>query len=253
MKHTLLFILVTLLAIPSVAQDQAEPLFLVSSYQCDRSRLDDVLGSNGDQSGLGIQAMVDEGKIVQAGQAEHLWGDEYNLIMWLGAADVASAVAAWEEMMELWGDSSAAEAFLDACPVHRDVFYRRLAGTVGPPPPMIEEGNEPVLAVSYFQCPYTELGAIIEEHTSRMLPITQKLVDDGELGTEQVYRHEYGDEWNLMFVRSARDIASLQSSVGTVDDEYERMYGDEPSALDQHCTAHKDNLYSIVMITQPAE
>jgi hypothetical protein len=173
--------------------------------------------------------------------------------MWIGATDVAAAVAAGDEMTSNMGEE-AMDRLMDSCPVHRDVFYRQLASTDGPPPPPIEAGSEPVLAISYFQCPYSDLGAILEDHRSRTMPISQQMVDDGALGTEQVYRHEFGDEWNLVFVRSARDLAALDSAVGDMNEEFDRMNGEDGvSVIDQHCTAHKDNLYSIVMIAGPTE
>jgi hypothetical protein len=45
------------------------------------------------------QELVNEGKIISAGSAYHSWGDEWNVVVWYIAKDIATFVAAFNELV----------------------------------------------------------------------------------------------------------------------------------------------------------
>lgn len=244
----LLTLLTFLIAAPAFAQDEDRPVFAVARHQCDRARLDDVVDRSRERTQPILQALVDEDKLQQAGVAVHAWGDEYNLITWHSAPSMSAAIEGWTEMNERYGEAYAADGlFMEVCPKHQDSFYTRRATTQSAAPPDV---SEPVLAVSYFICDYPKMGEIIEDHHTRQMPLMQALVDEGALYNESVFAHLWGDEWNLAVTRTARDLPALFSALNTFDERFEAQYGENaPSPIDEHCSAHKDNIYTIVIAT----
>lgn len=253
MKYVLLLSLMLLVfVIPAKAQDEApaQPTYVVGTYQCSYAGLEALIERDRERALPILQALVDEGKLSQAGEAVHAWGDEYNLLTWLAAPDVPSALEAWQEMIDRYEEAYPDDnLFLETCPKHRDFFYKQRASTQATNPPP-NEGNEPILALSYYTCDYDKLGDIVEAGSTRQLAIAQALVDEGAMGSQGFYTHEWGDEWNLVISRTAKDLPSLLSALTTMGERYEAEHGEEPRSLvDEHCTAHKDNVYSIVMVT----
>jgi len=140
--------------------------------------------------------------------------------------------------------------YFETCPTHRDYIYTQEVFTASDASPMIEEGSEPTLAVSYYTCDYTELGAMIEEYSERRQPIVQGLVDEGMLGSEGFYTHAWGDEWNLLITRTAADVPSLLDALEAFGERFQAAHGeDAPALIEQHCSAHKDNIYTMMMVT----
>lgn len=252
MKRILLFLLALLLTIPALAQDDASapPAFIVSAHQCNRAGLEALLERDRERAAPLMQALVNEGKLIQAGEAVHQWGDDHNLLTWLAAADISSALDAYEEMTARYTEAHPDDRlFIETCPKHRDYFYTRRGGTQADLP-SVSEDNTPTLAVSYYTCDYTKVGDLVEKSRTRGLPIAQALVDEGAMSSEALYTHAWGDEWNLAITRTAKDLPTLLDALDTYGERYEAEYGENPRTLfDEHCSAHKDNIYTIVMVT----
>jgi hypothetical protein len=226
---------------------------MVSAFQCHWAGLDGLVERNRERALPIMQALVDEGKVIQAGEAVHQWGDEYNLLTWLASSDMPSALEAWKELTSRYDEAHPDDSlFVQTCPKHRDYFYtQRVAtrpGSPGPPPP----GVTPTLAISYFTCDYGRVGDIIEQARSRALPISQSLVDEGSLLFEAYYVHEWADEWNLTITRTAEDMPALLGALTSFNQRYSAQHGENSrSIFDQHCSAHKDNIYTVMMVTNP--
>ncbi|MCH7639514.1 MAG: hypothetical protein IH855_08640, partial [Bacteroidetes bacterium] len=86
------------------AQEDGPPTVMMSSAQCDRNTLDDVL-DNAREHGLPIwQELVNEGMIISSGILRHWWGDEWNLVTVIVAADEAAVITANDEFGSRFDD-----------------------------------------------------------------------------------------------------------------------------------------------------
>jgi hypothetical protein len=253
MKSILLSLTVLLLAIPALAQNTDRPVIVATYHQCDASQLPALIERNRERALPIYQAMVDEGKAIFAGEAVHYWGDEYNLVTWLAAPNMPEVLEAYDEMTSRYRTTYPDDRlFIDTCPRHRDNFAYMPTATEGGNPP-VGPDNEPTLAISYYVCDYTKLDEMISQATERSQPIAQALVDEGVLENQIYYTHAWGDEWNFIVTRRAADLPTLFTALETMDERYQARYGSGSQALiEQHCTAHKDNIYRMVISTNPA-
>ena len=228
------------------------PTFIVSTHQCDMGGLEALIEQDRERVLPIMQDLVDEGMLMSAGEAVHQWGDEYNLITWQSGADHASALAGWQAMVERYNEAYPDDdLFIETCPRHRDYFYTRRAWVSMESAPPVGEGNTPTLAISYFSCDFPAIGDLVEDYREKSMPISQALVNEGMMGSEGVYTHDWGDEWNLVITRTARDLPSLLEALDAFGERYEAEHGEMArSPLEDHCTAHKDNIYTMVMAAQ---
>lgn len=253
MKSTFLTLIVLLVTIPAFAQDTDSPVIVASYHQCDQAALPALIERNRERALPIYQAMVDEGKAIFAGEAVHYWGDEDNLITWLAAPSMGEVLQAYEEMTSRYRSTYPDDRlFMETCPTHRDNFAYMPTATEGGNPP-VGPDNEPTLAISYYVCDYSKLGEMVNHATERSQPIAQALVDEGLLENQVFYTHAWGDEWNFIITRRAADLPTLLTGLDTMGERYEARYGDDSQALiNQHCSAHKDNIYRMVIATNPA-
>ena len=234
------------------AQEDGPPTVMMSSAQCDRNTLDDVL-DNARERGLPIwQELVNEGMIWSYGLLRHWWGDEWNLVNVMLAADEAAVMAANDEFGSRYDDLYPDDnMYITNCPKHRDVFYRGIAGTEEDSDE--EHGSDGnAFAISYFECDFTRMGDIAEEDRVA-IDVYQGLVDEGMLSFHASASHTWGNEWNYIAISSADDIPALLAGLDEANSRFEEEYPDEESVIDVACTAHKDNIYSQVMWTVDPE
>ena len=109
----------------------------------------------------------------------------------------------------------------------------------------------PALAVSYYEC--SNVGALLDAYRERALPLAQGVVDDGGLISEAMLTHLWADEWNVVLSRVARDMPALLSGLDMMAERVEAEYGEDDEGLQDmlqaNCTAHKDNIYALVWLT----
>ena len=253
MNRFLLSLALVFLAIPVLAQDdvmeEATPAFITTVHQCDLAGLDALIERDRERALPIMQEFVADGTIASAGEARHQWGDEYNLMTWISGDDMESALAGWEAMTsryaELYPDD---DLFIETCPKHRDYFYTRRAWSAQDDPPAIDPENPPTLALSYYTCDYSALGDIVDDYREKAMPIAQALVDEGAMASEGLYTHDWGDEWNLVITRTAANVGALDGALNSFGERYEAEHGTESAnMLEEHCSAHKDNVYWMVM------
>jgi hypothetical protein len=251
MKRILLSLLALLIAFPALAQDEVPPTFITTRYQCDMGGLDALVERNRERAFPIMQALVDEGVILSAGMSRHQWGDEYNLMTWVSGADMASALAGEEAFNARYGEMYPDDRlFGETCPTHQDVFSTRQLWSAGETPRGIDPENPPTLAISHYTCDYAALADIVASYREKSMPIAQALVNEGAMGSEGVYTHAWGDEWNLAITRTAANMGALDSALDTFGERYQAEHGeDAPNMLQEHCSAHKDNIYYMVMST----
>jgi hypothetical protein len=72
-----------------------------------------------------VQELVNEGKINAAGSAYHSWGDEWNVVVWYTAKDIATFVSAFNELVARVEKRhpKLIPQFLSWCSEHKDSFY----------------------------------------------------------------------------------------------------------------------------------
>jgi len=236
----------------SIQAQDGPPTVMMSSAQCDRNTLSDVL-DNMRERGLPIwQDLVDEGMIQSQGILQHWWGDEWNMVSVMVAADVAAVVAANDEFGSRFNDLYPDDdTFITNCPRHRDVFYRGIARTYGGSDDE-DNGDGNAFAISYFECDYTRMGDIAEEDREA-IDVYQGLVDEGLLIFQASAAHTWGNEWNYISISSAEDIPALLAGLNEANSRFEEAYPGEEPVIAEACSAHKDNIYSVVMWTVDPE
>jgi len=109
-----------------------------------------------------------------------------------------------------------------------------------------QESDKPsVLVFSQNMVKMSDMGKVDKLVDSVFAPILNGLVDEGKLSGWGQLNHAWGDEWNLNFWYSAKDMTAFNSFWG----EYvKRVSEKHPAAFGeatQHFQAHKDNIYTI--------
>lgn len=77
-------------------------------------------------------------------------------------------------------------------------------------------------------------------------PVLEDLVRQGKLMSWGVLEHAWGDEWNSVIYYTARDLNAFNSAW---NDFFARLSQREPAVMQRFagwCSAHKDNIYSVV-------
>lgn len=248
--------LALLLLAPTAQAQDAAPTFMVSYQRCDRSRLEEVVDRERTR-GLPIsQSLVDDGTIWGFGLGVHQWGDEWNVIRWTIVPDLPAGLAAYDEGGRRFeaahpNDDGALDRAL--CPAHRDVFYQQVASTTDNPSVNFDPENPPTLALSYFQCDFGALEDIVAQERSMVIPVAQELVNERLMMSQSYYVHTWGDEWNYVVARIVPNLAALDSTAEELDERLDARYSEDDGAdlVGQHCTAHKDNIYTFLLATTP--
>lgn len=105
----------------------------VSYYKCDFDKVSDAIQLSNNTAGPILDRLVDEGKLTSWGVLTHLWGDEWNLIMYFNAQSVAAYQRTWDEMLgELMEEHpDFMESFSDMCSEHKDNIYNQVRNYSG--------------------------------------------------------------------------------------------------------------------------
>ncbi len=101
-----------------------------------------------------------------------------------------------------------------------------------------------ILVFSQNQVKMSDVGKVNKMVDSVFSPILNTLVDEGKLSGWGQLNHAWGDEWNLNFWYSAKDIETFHKFW----DEYvKRVSEKHPDAFGNtvgYFQAHKDNIYT---------
>jgi hypothetical protein len=91
----------------------------------------------------------------------------------------------------------------------------------------------------------SDVGKVNNMADSIFVPILKELVDEGMLYSFGNFSHSWGDEWNVNYWYTAKDMASFDKFW----DEYvSRVRSRHPNAfgsITKYFNAHKDNIYTI--------
>lgn len=231
----------------SIQAQDGPPTIMMSSSQCDRASIGDVFDNFRERTLPIAQDLVDEGMIGSMGILTHWWGDEWNMVTVIVAADEAAVIAANSELSsrfnELYPDDN---TFITNCPRHRDAFYTGIGATDASDDDE-DNGDGNAVAMSYFQCDFTRLGDIAEQDREN-LGVYQEMVDEGLIRFRASMTHSWADEWNYIAITAADDIPAVLAGVAEAGERLSDDDDDTPSPLDS-CTLHKDNIFRQVMWT----
>lgn len=108
-----------------------------------------------------------------------------------------------------------------------------------------QNNEQPLLIVSFNMVSMADVGKVNQMADSIFVPILKELVDEGMLYSFGSFNHNWGDEWNVNYWYTAKDMASFDKFW----DEYvSRVSTSHPGAwatMVKYFQAHKDNIYTI--------
>ncbi|MDZ7624506.1 MAG: hypothetical protein U5J96_08705 [Ignavibacteriaceae bacterium] len=108
-----------------------------------------------------------------------------------------------------------------------------------------QNNEQPLLIVSFNMVSMADVGKVNRIGDSIFVPILKELVDEGMLYSFGSFNHNWGDEWNVNYWYTAKDMASFDKFW----DEYVSRIGKRhPGAWAstvKYFQAHKDNIYTI--------
>lgn len=108
-----------------------------------------------------------------------------------------------------------------------------------------QSDEQPLLIVSFNMVSMADVGKVNQMGDSVFAPIIRELVDEGMIYSFGSFNHNWGDEWNVNYWYTAKDLASFDKFW----DEYvKRVSTRHPgawSSMVKYFQAHKDNIYYI--------
>jgi hypothetical protein len=108
-----------------------------------------------------------------------------------------------------------------------------------------QDSEQPLLIISQNMVSMSDVGKVNKMSDSIFVPILKELVDEGMLYSFGNFSHSWGDEWNVNYWYTTKDMASFDKFW----DEYvSRVRSRHPNAfgsITKYFNAHKDNIYTI--------
>ena len=108
-----------------------------------------------------------------------------------------------------------------------------------------QDSEQPLLITSFNMVSMSDVGKVNKMVDSVFTPILKELVDEGMIYSFGQFNHSWGDEWNVNFWYTAKDMTSFDKFW----DEYvTRVRERHPTAfgsVTKYFKAHKDNIYTI--------
>jgi hypothetical protein len=232
-------------------EDTAPPTVAITFWQCERGALDQLIEYEQTRGLPILQAFVDRGRIFEAGTMVHAWGDEWNYVQFIVAPDIATATAANGEIGDAYEAAYPDDTLLlDRCSGHHDNIYtvRTGQGFVG----AVTPDDPATVALSFWKCPISQLGRLMDQEVASSAIVAQELLDEGLWRGSGFMTHAWGDAWNVVRYSAADDIPALLTAFDTADERMQSRYASmEPTNLGNTCSAHRDNIYDLVVRTTP--
>ncbi len=108
-----------------------------------------------------------------------------------------------------------------------------------------QSDDQPLLIVSSNMVSMGDVGKVNKMADSIFVPILKELVDEGMLYSFGSFNHNWGDEWNVNYWYTAKDMASFElfwdTYVSRVSERHPNAFG----SVTKYFQAHKDNIYTI--------
>ena len=228
-------------------EEEAEPPrgFFISSWQCPQNSIAEIFRAYDSLTVPIEQGLVNEGMLAFAGIYRHDWGDEWNVNRYRIAQDRDAVLTAIAEVNRRFEERhpDLPPGPLSQCTAHKDNIYFLGPTTAASETP--EAAAEPAtgLFISSWKCSFDQIDEIFRSYDSLTVPIEQELVNEGIFVGAGMYRHDWGDEWNVNYYRLAQDRDAVFAAIAEVGRRFQERHPDAgPGPLAQ-CMAHKDNIY----------
>jgi len=160
----------------------------ISQWKCNFGYIGDLVEETRQVSLPIAQEMVEDGTILNWGMMTHAWGDEWNVLYYVGIPDgtpfMETAGALGMAQREAFGEESKAR-FLENCTEHKDNIY---TWQIFAAPPG-EGGDNPTMGVSYWKWNFGYVGDLVEEMIEVGQPVAQQMIDDGSLFASGMMTH----------------------------------------------------------------
>lgn len=107
------------------------------------------------------------------------------------------------------------------------------------------QDENPLLIVSFNMVSMADVGKVNKMADSLSVPVLKELVDEGMLYSFGSFNHNWGDEWNVNYWYTAKDMASFEKFWDEYVKRISTRHPDAWSAMVKYFHAHKDNIYYI--------
>jgi hypothetical protein len=108
-----------------------------------------------------------------------------------------------------------------------------------------QSDEQPLLIVSFNMVPMTDVGKVNKMVDSIFTPILKELVDEKFIYSFGQFTHLWGDEWNMNFWYTAKDMGSFDKFWDEYVSRVSKRHPGAFAATTKYFQAHKDNIYSI--------
>ncbi len=108
-----------------------------------------------------------------------------------------------------------------------------------------QSNDQPLLIVSFNMVPMSDMGKVNKMVDSVFTPILKELVDEKFIFSFGQFTHTWGDEWNLNFWYTAKDMSSFDKFWDEYVSRVNKRHPGAFAATTKYFQAHKDNIYTI--------
>ena len=119
-------LLIVVLLLPGLATAQEaddQRFFMLNQHQCYGQYMDEVKAHFDDEAAPALDALAEEGLILDWGVLEHAWGDEWNWNFYIVTESHSSFLEAFREFAQRTGDPFENSDFGEWCFAHKDNLY----------------------------------------------------------------------------------------------------------------------------------
>lgn len=108
-----------------------------------------------------------------------------------------------------------------------------------------QSNEQPLLICSFNQVHMVDVGKVNKMVDSVFTPILKELVDEGMIYSFGQFNHNWGDEWNVNFWYTAKDMAAFDKFWDEYVKRVRERHPDAFGGVTKYFQAHKDNIYTI--------
>lgn len=111
-------------------EEENNGILVVSYFKCQFNKMSDVIQMTNEQSAPVLNKLVDEGKLQSWGALNHLWGDEWNYLVYYSAESLGSFETAFSEFVSETMEASPdwMDKWASLCSEHKDNVYSVVTG-----------------------------------------------------------------------------------------------------------------------------
>lgn len=108
-----------------------------------------------------------------------------------------------------------------------------------------QEEGPPVIRLSFFQCHSNQIGDVMSQADSIVIPVWEELVEEGRVMDYGFFTHWWADEWNVGIYTLAPTIDAIISAEAEADSRIQERHPDAPDTMGEACPWHRDGFYNV--------